>query len=112
MQNGRHQVRHVYVDLTPAAVTAPKITNGAYQHVSCRGIRRSALNPSSRTVAVKVPRTCFNRPKVVRLNANAEASTRADPHTTYVDDALTPGYPSSPYNYQTPEVWTPWVKRG
>lgn len=111
VQNGRHQVRHVAVGVGPTSVGGLEIMNAGYKHVKCRGTRGAGVNTTTRLLAVTVPRTCFNNPKVIRLNANAEGADNEREHVTYVDDALTAGYPSDPYNYQSPVGWTPWVKR-
>ena len=112
VQNGRHRIRHVAVAITSDSVSAPAVTNAAYKNVHCRGTRHSSVSAATRILTVTVPRACFGNAKVLRLNANTETRNGSDIHTTYVDDALTSGYPSSPYNFQSPVVWTPWVKRG
>jgi hypothetical protein len=111
VQNGRRQVRHVAVRVAPTGVWGLEILNAGYKDVTCRGTRGAGLNTTSRLLAVTVPRTCFGKPKVIRLNANAEGDDHVRERVTYVDDALTSGYPSAPYNYQSPVVWTPWVRR-
>ena len=113
VQNGRHQNRHIFVGTRGASTYGLQITKtGSSQNLRCRGMRAAAVNTGTRTLAVTFPRTCFNNPKVVRLNAWASNGDGAEERTFFVDDALTAGYISYPYNYQSPVVWTPWVKRG
>lgn len=112
VQNGRHRTRHVSIDIAADSVSAPRVTNGADNNVRCRGMRSASVSAATRILTVTVPRACFNRPKVLRLNANTEGRSAADVRTTYVDDALTAGYPDYPHDFQSPVVWTPWVKRG
>lgn len=61
---------------------------------------------------MKVSRNCFNNPKVIRLNANSQSGDHSDVHPDNVADALSAGYPSNPFNFQSSVAWSPWVKRG
>ncbi len=106
LQNGRKKLTQVDV-LTyrnaPDGVLV--IEDGRNRDKRCRGLKGFKINWDTNTVAVTLPRTCFGRPKVLRVKPYDYVVY--DSWTDYSDagqSALDPYYGGQP--------WSRWVRRG
>ena len=112
LQNGRHQVREVEVfhkaGSSPNAILRILKGPATSALVRCRGMKRATISWTTHTVAATIPRTCFGRPKYLRVSAfdYLSYSGRED---LFTDDAQSGGMHSPFGGYRK---WSPWVKRG